>query len=172
MTGDLEVTDDGALMAGTEISPLGEWTISTTGAGMLQIGSARVDSDEPLGGVLRFNVPDVGVAGVGASQAVTAAVFPARRQMDGINTGAALRNLETEAMTVTCQLMQKGTVLEETEIELAANGQTARFIDELFTETDTSDFMGTVHCMRLTRDISPEWPWRWTPETGSSRPCR
>ena len=146
VTGDLEVTDDGALMAGTEISPLGEWTISTTGAGMLQIGSARVDSNEPLGGVLRFNVPDVGVAGVGASQAVTAAVFPARRQMDGINTGAALRNLETEAMTVTCQLMQKGAVLEETEIELAANGQTARFIDELFTETDTSDFMGTVHC--------------------------
>ena len=146
VTGDLEVTDDGALMAGTEISPLGEWTISTTGAGMLQIGSARVDSDEPLGGVLRFNVPDVGVAGVGASDPVTAAVFPARRQMDGINTGAALRNLETEAMTVTCQLMQKGTVLEETEIELAANGQTARFIDELFTETDTSDFMGTVHC--------------------------
>ena len=77
---------------------------------------------------------------------MTAAVFPARRQMDGVNTGAALRNLEMEAMTVTCQLMQKGMVLEETEIELAANGQTARFIDELFTETDTSDFMGTVHC--------------------------
>ena len=146
VTGDLEVTDDGALMAGMEISPLGEWTIATTGAGMLQIGSARVDSNEPLGGVLRFNVPDIGVAGVGASQPVTAAAFPARRQMGGINTGAALRNLETEAMTLTCQLLQKGTVLEETEIELAANGQTARFIDELFTETDTSAFSGTVHC--------------------------
>ena len=146
VTGDLEVTDDGALTVGTEISPLGEWTVSTTGAGMLQIGSARVDSNEPLGGVLRFNVPDVGVAGVGACDPVTAAVFPARRQMDGINTGAALRNLETEAMMLTCQLMQKGMILEETEIELAANGQTARFIDELFAQTDTSDFVGTVHC--------------------------
>ena len=118
VTGDLEVTDDGALSVGTKIGPLDERTISTTGAGMLQVGSARVDSDRPLGGFLRFNVPAVGVAGVGASQPVTTAAFPVRRQMGGINTGAALRNLETEAMTLTCRLMQKGTVLEATEIEL------------------------------------------------------
>ena len=47
---------------------------------------------------------------------------------------------------VTCQLMKDGTVLEETEIPLAANGQEARYIEEMFTSTDTSDFVGSVRC--------------------------
>ena len=38
------------------------------------------------------------------------------------------------------------SVLEERPLELAANGQDARFIDELFTETDTTDFVGSVRC--------------------------
>ena len=145
LTGDLALTDEGALTIGTKIKPLGERTISTTGEGMLRIGSARVVSDGPLGGVLRFNAPAIGVAGVGASQPVAAAVFPARRQAGGINTGAAIRNLEADPMTLTCQLMRKGAVLEEKEIPLAANGQVAKFIDEIF-ETDTSDFVGAVRC--------------------------
>ena len=145
LTGDLALTDEGALTIGTKIKPLGERTISTTGEGMLRIGSVRVVSDGPLGGVLRFNAPAIGVAGVGVSQPVAAAVFPARRKAGGINTGAAIRNLEAGPMTVTCQLMRKGAVLEETEIPLAANGQAATFIDELF-ETDTSDFVGVVRC--------------------------
>ena len=144
--GDLMVQEDGRLTVGTEVKPLGELTISTHGRGELVTGSVKVVAGGPLGGVLRFDIPAIGVAGVGASQPMPAGVFPARRQVGGINTGAAIRNLEAEAMTVTCQLMQKGAVLEEAEIELAAHGQTAQFIDELFTETDTSDFMGTVHC--------------------------
>ena len=42
--------------------------------------------------------------------------------------------------------MQKGVVLEEEEIPLPANGQTAQFINELFTQTGTSDFVGSVRC--------------------------
>ena len=42
--------------------------------------------------------------------------------------------------------MSGGVVLEEVEIPLAANGQEARFIDEVFTHTDTSDFVGSVRC--------------------------
>ena len=145
LTGDLALTAEGALTIGMKIKPLGERTISTTGEGMLRIGSVRVVSDGPLGGVLRFNAPAIGVAGVGVSQPVPAAVFPARRKAGGINTGAAIRNLEAGPMTVTCQLMRKGAVLEETEIPLAANGQAAKFIDEMF-ETDTSDFVGVVRC--------------------------
>ena len=90
LTGDLTLTDEGALTIGTKIKPLGERTISTTGEGVLRVGSVRVVSDGPLGGVLRFNAPTIGVAGVGASQPVPAAVFPARRQAGGINTGAAI----------------------------------------------------------------------------------
>ena len=49
-------------------------------------------------------------------------------------------------MVVSCQLMKDGAVLEEEEIPLEANGQEARYIEEMFTSTDTSDFVGSVRC--------------------------
>ena len=146
LTGDLEITEDGALSIQSEMEPLGELTISTYGRGELVSGSVRVVSDGPIGGVLRFDLPGIGVAGVGASQPVRDAIFPARRQAGGISTGAAIHNLGEEALVVGCQLMKDGAVLEETEIPLAANGQEARFIEEMFTSTDTSDFVGSVRC--------------------------
>ena len=42
--------------------------------------------------------------------------------------------------------MKAGAVLETKDIPLAGNGQTAKFIHELFTQTDTSDFVGSVRC--------------------------
>ena len=36
--------------------------------------------------------------------------------------------------------------VEEVEIPLAANGQDTRFIAEVFTATNTSDFVGSVRC--------------------------
>ena len=145
VTGDLEIREDGGLSVQTEMEPLGDLTISTHGQGELVSGSVKVVSDGPIGGVLRFDLPDIGVAGVGASAAISDAVFPARRQAGGISTAAALHNLG-EAMAVSCQLMSKGVVLEEAEIPLAANGQEARFIEQVFTTTDTSDFVGSVRC--------------------------
>ena len=146
VTDDLEVAESEALTVGKEIDPLGELTITTTGVGELKTGSVRVVANAPIGGVLRFDNPAVGVAGVGASAPVTTAVFPARRQERGINTGAAIRNLEAEAMTVTCNLMKNGRRLAVKKIDLEPNGQSAGFIDEWFKETDTSDFTGLVHC--------------------------
>ena len=49
-------------------------------------------------------------------------------------------------MEVSCQLTEAGAVLEEVAIHLEANGQEARFIEEMFTGTDTSDFVGSVRC--------------------------
>ena len=146
ITGDLEVTEDGSLTVQTEMEPLGELTISTHGRGEVVSGSVKVASDGPIGGVLRFDLPGIGVAGVGASQPVRDAIFPARRQAGGISTAAAIHNLGAEAMAVSCRLMKEGAVLEEVEIPLAANGQDARFIEEVFTRTDTSDFAGSVRC--------------------------
>ena len=146
ITVDLEVTEDGSLTVRTEIEPLGELTISTHGRGEVVSGSVKVASDGPLGGVLRFDLPGIGVAGVGASQPVSDAIFPARRQAGGISTAAAIHNLGAEAMAVSCRLMKEGVVLEEVDIPLAANGQDARFIEEVFTRTDTSDFAGSVRC--------------------------
>ena len=97
-------------------------------------------------GVLRFDLPGVGVAGVGAGQPVRDALFPARRQAGGISTAAAIRNLEAEELVVSCRLMQEGEVLEEVDIELKVNGQDGRFIQEVFTRTDTTDFVGLVRC--------------------------
>ncbi len=144
--GDLEITEDGALSIQSEMEPLGELTISTHGRGDLVSGSVRVVSDGPIGGVLRFDLTGIGVAGVGASQPVRDALFPARRQADGISTAAAIHNLGEEALVVGCQLMKDGAVLEEEEIPLEANGQEARYIEEMFTSTDTSDFVGSVRC--------------------------
>ena len=47
---------------------------------------------------------------------------------------------------VSCRLMSGGVVLEEMEIALAAYGQEAQFIEEMFTTTDTSNFVGLVRC--------------------------
>ena len=146
LTGDLEVTEDGALSVQRAMAPLGELTISTHGQGELVSGSVTVTARGPIGGVLRYARPDIGVAGVGVGQPTTDALFPARRQAGGISTAAALHNLGEEAMTVSCRLMKDGIVLEEVEIYLAANGQKARYIEEVFTLTDTSDFVGSVRC--------------------------
>ena len=146
VTGDLGVTEDGALRVQTAMEPLGELTIRTHGRGDLVSGSVRVVADGPIGGVLRFDIPGLGVAGVGASAPVQDAIFPARRQAGGIRTAAALHNLGAEAMGVSCHLMRGGAVLEAAEIPLEANGQTAWFIDDAFPMTDTSDFAGAVRC--------------------------
>ena len=146
LTGDLKVTEDGSLSALTEMEPLGVLTISTHGQGELVSGSVKVVSDGPLGGVVRFDLPGIGVAGVGASPPVRDAIFPARRQAGGIRTAAALHNLGAEAMGVNCRLMSGGVALEEAEIPLEANGQASWFIEDTFTTTDTSAFLGSVRC--------------------------
>ena len=145
-TEDLEITEDGALSVRTAMEPLGELTISTHGQGEVVSGSVKVVSNGPIGGVLRFDLPGIGVAGVGASPPVRDALFPARRQAGGISTAAAIRNPGEEAMGVSCRLMSGGIVLEEVEIDLAAYGQEAQFIEEMFTTTDTSNFVGLVRC--------------------------
>ena len=146
ITGDLEVMEDGGLTVLTEMEPLGVLTISTHGRGELVSGSVRVAADEPIGGVLRFDLPGIGVAGVGASQPTRDVLFPVRRQEGGINTGVAVHNLGEEAMEVTCELMQGGTVLDDESISLTANGQSSWFINDVFTGADTSDFAGSVRC--------------------------
>ena len=146
--GNLFPTPFGALTLISELPALGEVTISTNGMGDLTTGSVKVVTeglDSPIGGVLRFDAPGIGVAGVGASQAVRDAVIPVRRQMGGIDTGAALRNLSESELTLTCRLMMGGEMQEMQEVTLPANGQTAMFISELF-EHDTSDFTGSLRC--------------------------
>ena len=147
LTEDLEVTEDGGLSIRTAMEPLGELTVSTHGRGELVSGSVKVVSEGPIGGVLRYALPGIGVTGVGASPPVRDALFPVRQE-GGLATAAAIRNLTGSDLVVTCRLMKDGAVLEETQIPLAANGQEARYIEEMFTFTgaDVSDFVGLVRC--------------------------
>ena len=146
ITGDLEIREDGGLTVLTEMEPLGELTIATHGQGDLVSGSVKVASEGLIGGMLRFDLPGIGEAVVGASPPVSDALFPVRRQEGGITTGVAIHNLGAEAVEVSCLLMSGGVVLEEVEIPLEANGQTAWLIDAAFPAADTSDFAGSVHC--------------------------
>ena len=146
VTGDLEIAEDGGLTVQTEMDPLGVLTISTHGQGALVSGSVTVVSNAPLGGMLRFDLPGIGEAVVGASPPVSDTIFPVRRREGGITTGVAVHNLEEEAMEVSCELLRAGAVLEEVAIPLAANGQTSWLIDAAFPAADTSDFAGAVRC--------------------------
>ena len=108
-------------------------------------GRAGGNLGPPIGGVLRFGLPGIGVAGVGASLPLTDALFPVRRA-GKLSTAAAIRNLSESELMMSCRLMKEGLVLEEVEIDLEANGQEALYIEQMFTTADTSDFVGSVRC--------------------------
>ena len=146
ITGDLEITEDGALTVRTEMEPLGVLTISTHGRGEIVSGSVKVISEGPIGGMLRFDHPALGVAGVGASPPLSNALFPVRRKEGGITTGVALHNLESSPELLRCELRKEGVMLDAASIPLEANGQTAWLIDQAFPAADTSDFVGSVRC--------------------------
>ena len=153
VTGDLEITEDGALTVQTEMEPLGVLTISTHGRGELVSGSVRVVSEGPIGGMLRFEHPALGVAGVGASPPLSDALFPVRRQEGGITTGVALHNLESSAGLVRCDLMREGVLLDAVSIPLEANGQASWLIDQAFPNADTADFVGSLRCDAVGEDL-------------------
>ena len=69
------------------LNPLGELTISTHGRGTLKVGSVAVTAEGPIGGVLRFDIPGLGVAGVGHSPPLRDALVPVRRQDGGDQHG-------------------------------------------------------------------------------------
>ena len=146
VTGDLEITEDGGLTVQTQMEPLGVLTISTHGQGALVTGSVKVISDGPIGGMLRYNLPAIGVAVVGASPPLGDAIFPVRRQEGGINTGVAIHNLESSPGLVRCDLMREGVLSDAVSIPLEANGQTSWLLGQKFPAADTSDFTGSVRC--------------------------
>ena len=141
------------------IPPLGALTISTDGQGPVISGAAVVTSDNPLGGVIRFSIPNIGIAGVRASQPLSAFIIPVRRKAGGINTGVAMYNTESTPVQITLHLhqtpgqitpagfetLQDGEPVATTNIDdFPAGGHVAKFINELFPDTDTDNFEGTL----------------------------
>jgi hypothetical protein len=129
------------------IQPLGSVTFATDGAGDLIIGSAEVISNEPFGGIIRFQLPEFAIAGFGSAVPLQQAIVPARRNPE-INTAIAIRNNETFPITVTLEMRGEdgeslgGAAVAEREIP--PDGRIAQFINELFEDLDTADVVGTV----------------------------
>ena len=147
LTGDLRITEDGGLTLRADMVPLGVIVISTHGEGELLSGSVRAVSDGPLGGFLRVGLPAAGVGVVSANRPVREAIFATRRQEGGVDTRAAIHNLESTTAVVRCDLMRGGTLLETADFLLLANGQMSGTIGELFPGAAAPDFAGSVvHC--------------------------
>ena len=130
------------------VEPLGAVTISTDGEGDLLVGSAQVNGDGDLGGVIRFNFPGVGSAGFGSSEALTGFISPVQRQAGGLSTGLALHNPGQDAVTLHLTLRDESGVPvtggTETIEDFPSLGHLAKFIEELFGEADTNDFRGSL----------------------------
>ena len=137
-----------ALVSGTSfrLEPLGTVTFSTSGVGELVLGSATIDSDLSVFGVIRFNIEGAGIAGVGFGTPASAAVAPARNQ-GGVRTGLAVRNTSNTEIMVTLTLKDaSGQDVFNGVVErlLRVNARLAQFIDEIFPDANTTDFVGTI----------------------------
>ncbi len=124
---------------------LGTLTVSTDGTGPVAVGSAIVTADAALGGVIRFNIPGIGIAGVPVSQPLQGFTIPVRREMQ-INSGIAISSTARREITLNLRLLDaEGRELTQRKIEnFPARGHMSLFIDELFLEADTNGFRGSL----------------------------
>ena len=140
--------DDSSAVIGYDLPENGSLRLTTDGTGDLVVGSARVSSDRLAGGVIRFQIAGIGVAGVGAAAPVQRAIVPVQRVAGGINTGLAIRNGSlnpTANITITLRDLQGNPVANGTAVrELASDARVSQFINELFPDAQADDFQGMV----------------------------
>jgi hypothetical protein len=128
------------------VAPLGSASIRSDGSGSLVSGSATLKSNHPVGGIIKFGLPGLGIAGVEHSKPVSGFITPVRR-VGNINTGVAIRNLLTRdaVLTLTLRDSQGATVSSGTVGRtIVANGHLAAFISELFPNAPLQTFAGTL----------------------------
>ncbi len=130
-----------------QIPPAGLRTLETNSSGALQTGSVTVSSDAPLGGVIVFGGA-FGSAGVVAGDQLTGGFTgPVENRGLQVRTGVAIQNLSGNPVTVTLELLDaEGVVRARAEVDIAALGKIARFVDEMAWDNavDFSGFNGSV----------------------------
>jgi hypothetical protein len=141
------------------LEPYGTARVSTDGLGNQALaGSAVVFSDQSIGGVVRFTIGGIGIAGVGSAAPMTQFIVPVRRQAGTINTGLALQNVEaTSAQLEMTLLAGNGTTVPNGTVtidNLAGSGHLSKFIDELFPDAATNDFEGSVRVVVTTGSVA------------------
>ncbi|MBN2430397.1 MAG: hypothetical protein JXQ27_02930 [Acidobacteria bacterium] len=119
------------------------WT--TAGEGGLQTGTGLISANQPVGGLILFDSVG-GTAGVGAASPASSLLAPVHRSVSAaVDSGVAFYNPAAVARTFTLALRTPdGHVVTEKDFEIPANGQLVRFVGELFPETDTSEFFGSI----------------------------
>jgi len=131
------------------IPPLGSFTLTTDGAGLLQAGAAVATSNVPLGGVVRFALPGLGITGVGQSTPLQSLLIPVIRDAgSGANTGLAFRNPDKSPAQLSLSLRASdGREIAggAAAIELPGYGHLSRFINELFPAADSNNLRGTLY---------------------------
>ena len=143
---------DGNLILGVgadrfDLSPSGSRTLTLSHDGSdLLTGSITVSSDTPVSAVVRFDFQGTGIAGVGTSPRLRAAIAPVRRS-GNLSSGVAIRNPELAAQTIDLELKDEdGLVVPggEASRTIEAGGRIAAFIEQFFPEADTADFKGEI----------------------------
>ncbi len=133
-----------ALERKLQLPPLGRVTLSAGREGQLQIGSLAAYSDQVLGGTVRFSIPGIGIAGVGAAGPFQRVIAPVRLE-DPFNTGLAIRNAEVSRLKVELSLLDtSGEVIDQTSIILEPEGRSSLFVTEYFPGMISSGFRGSV----------------------------
>lgn len=142
--------DAGQLVPGGtdfNLPQLGTVTLATTGAGQgVTAGSATIEANGGVSGIIRFSIPGSGVAGVGSAESLTRAIAPVRRQ-GTLSTGVAFRNTSGAQITVDLTLKDEaGNVVPggTAQVVLPVNARDSRFIQEIFPGANTSNFSGSI----------------------------
>jgi hypothetical protein len=133
-----------------ELAPLGNDSFTTDGSGDLVAGSARVEADHGIGGVLKFYLPGFGIAGVNRSESTPHGFsIPVKREMaQGLDSGVAVVNTGDLTIALKLTLRNKEGVSINGGVEsiedFPSNGHLAKFVSELFPSALTDSFEGTL----------------------------
>jgi hypothetical protein len=128
------------------IPPRGAQSFVTNGRGLVQAGSLRVCTRNPIGAALLFKVTGTGATGVGSSSPMSGFLSPVERNGGaGLDTGVAVSNVTNAALTLNMTLRNPdGTMVATATQPLSANGHSARFVTELFGASVPDRFVGTL----------------------------
>lgn len=129
------------------LGPQGSVTFAGSPQASQRLGSASVSTDGPISGVVRFRIPGIGIAGVGASEPALSLIAPVRCEGE-IDTGVAVRNVHSAPVDVNLTLLdEQGNAVpggSRTLLGLQPDAREARFISELFPDAQTAGFRGTL----------------------------
>ncbi|MFB3903589.1 MAG: hypothetical protein ACE15E_09060 [Acidobacteriota bacterium] len=130
------------------VAPLGATTLTTDAVGPLKVGSASVEADGVLGGVVRYQTEGLGTAAVPQSHPTNAAIVPVRIAAGLGSTGIAVRNVGESPLNLDLTLRdQAGNVVpggRATLSDLAAGAHVARYVTELFPCATRDGVVGTL----------------------------